>query len=239
MTAPPLRAIAVDDEPLALERMAILCRGLPTLALVATASDAAAALPLIATTRPDLLFLDIAMPGLSGIDLARALPPPAPAIVFVTAFDHHAVAAFDVAAVDYLMKPIDAVALARAVARASERRGAPAGASEWLVDFWVPHRGEIIRVATADLDYVEAERDYMRLHTGGRSYLVHQTITDLERRLDPAQFLRIHRSVIVRRDRIARLVRDGGGAGGVALASGVVLPVGRTYAAAVRTLAGR
>lgn len=243
MSPPPLRALAVDDEPLALERMTILCRGLATVDLVGTAPDAAAALRQIALLQPELLFLDIAMPGMSGLELARALPPPRPPVIFVTAYDNHAVAAFDVEAVDYLLKPIDAERLARAVARARDRMGAPAGtsdASAWLAEFWVPNRGDVIRLAAADIEYIEAERDYMRLHAGGRSFLIHETITELERRLDPAQFLRIHRSVIVRRDRVSRLVRDGGGgAGGVMLQSGVVLPVGRTFAAAVRGMAGR
>lgn len=236
-----IRALAVDDEPLAIERMQILCAGLPDVDLVGTAHDAAAALRLIAALQPDLLFLDIAMPGMSGMELARALAgrPERPLVAFVTAYDNHAVAAFDIAAVDYLMKPIDAERLARTVARARERLGEPAGESAWLEEFWVPHRGEVIRLAARDIDYVEAERDYMRLHAGPRSFLIHQTISELERRLDPAQFLRIHRSVIVRRDGIARLVRDGGGAGGVALTSGVVLPVGRTYAAGVRDLTAR
>lgn len=237
-----VRALAVDDEPLAIERMQILCAGLAEVELVGTAHDAAAALRLIAALKPDLLFLDIAMPGMSGLDLARALAgqPAPPLIVFITAFDNHAVAAFDIAAVDYLMKPIDSARLARAVARAAERLGEPVASTPWLTEFWVPHRGDVIRLAANDIDYVEAERDYMRLHAGSRSFLIHQTITALEQRLDPAQFLRIHRSVIVRRDRIARLVRDGGGgAGGVALASGMVLPVGRTYAAGVRDLVTR
>ncbi len=247
MSLAPLRALAVDDEPLALERMAILCRGLASVDLVATAPDAAAALRQIAAVQPDLLFLDIAMPGMSGLELARALPPPRLPVVFVTAYDNHAVAAFDVEAVDYLMKPIDAERLARAVARARDRASqlaatakAPAEAASWLAEFWVPSRGDVVRLAAADIEYIEAERDYMRLHAGGRSFLIHETITELERRLDPGQFLRIHRSLIVRRDRVARLVRDGGGgAGGIMLESGAVLPVGRTYAVAVRAMAGR
>ena len=209
--------------------------------LVGTANDGASALRLIAALRPDLLLLDIAMPGMTGLELARQLPAPAPAVIFTTAYDGFAVAAFDVAAIDYLMKPIDAERLARAVARAAERTAERAGepaASPWLAEFWVPHRGEIIRIAAADLDHVAAERDYMRLHHGGRSFLVHETISTLERRLDPQAFLRIHRSHIVRRDLIARLV-PGSAGGSVVLANGTTLPVGRTYAAAVRAMAGR
>src|SRR5688572_21992624 len=115
----PLRTLIADDEPLAVERLQILCAGLPALQLVGTATDGDAALRLVDALQPDLLFLDIAMPGLDGIDVARALEGKArrPAIIFVTAFDGFAVAAFDVAAVDYLLKPVAPERLERAVAR--------------------------------------------------------------------------------------------------------------------------
>jgi len=246
MTAPPtLRTLVVDDEPLAVERMQILCARMPGVQVVGAANDGAAALRLIEALDPDLVLLDIAMPGLDGMAVARALEqrPRRPAVIFATAFDAHAVAAFEVAAVDYLLKPVSEERLARAIARARqgvERAAAdPAAPSPWLTELWVPHRAEIIRIATADVDLIEAERDYMRLHVGGRSWLIHQTITELERRLDPASFIRLHRSTIVNRARVAGLRHDGAGNWTAELADGRSVRIGRTYLAAARAMAGR
>lgn len=246
-TAPRLRTLIVDDEPLAVERLQILCARLPELDLVGTANDGEAALRLVAALEPDLLVLDIAMPGLDGMGVARALEGRArkPAIIFVTAFDQFAVAAFEVAAVDYLLKPVAADRLARAVERVGEKLAAPAFApaagakSDHVDEFWVPWRSEMIRIAAQDIDRIEAERDYMRLHVGQRSFLLHQTITELERRLDPARFIRLHRSAIVRQDFIAKLVHDGLGAWSATLADGTTLRIGRTYLPQVKALAGK
>ena len=235
----------VDDEPLAIERLQILCAHEPGIDLVATASDGEAALRLVEALAPDLLLLDIAMPGLDGMAVARALEGRVqrPAIIFCTAFDQFAVAAFDIAAVDYLLKPVAPERLAKAVARAAEKLGAatasspsPAGHS---AEFWVPHRSEMIRIDAHDIDRIEAERDYMRLHVGPRSFLLHQTISELERRLDPALFIRLHRSTIVRRDRIARLAHDGLGSWRAILVDGAEQRIGRTYLPAAKALAGR
>lgn len=235
-----LRAVAVDDEPLAIERMKMLCARLDTVELAGTAADGASALPLIEAIRPDVLLLDIDMPGMTGLELAARLPArlgdAMPAIIFVTAFDQYALAAFEVAAIDYLMKPIDAARLARAFERASSWRCSAETAPAWLEEFWVPRRGELVRVSVDDVEYVQAERDYMRLSTAGRSFLIHQTISNLEARLDPARFVRIHRSVIVRRDRVARLFHERSSGWHVELADGLVLPVGRTHAASVKAL---
>lgn len=244
-----LKTLLVDDEPLAVERLQILCARVPGLQLVGTATDGEAALRLVEALQPDLVLLDIAMPGLDGIGVARALEgqPQRPAVIFVTAFDQFAVAAFDVAAVDYLLKPVAPDRLERAVARVRAQLGeggapppaASVPASQWTNEFWVPHRAEIIRVPAADIDLIEAERDYMRLHVGPRSYLLHQTITELERRLDPQQFIRLHRSTIARRDRIAGLKHDGCGAWTAELADGRSLRIGRTYLANARSMIGR
>jgi two-component system response regulator AlgR len=239
-----LRTLVVDDEPLAVERMQILCAALDTLHLVGTAHDGAAALRMIDALEPDLVLLDIAMPGLDGLAVARAIEaqPKRPAIVFCTAFDQHAVAAFDVAAVDYVLKPVGAERLAKAIARVIDvrARSVPADpASRWAQEFWVPHRSEMIRVAACDIERIDAERDYMRLTATGRSYLLHETISELERRLDPGQFVRLHRSTIVRRDCIARLAHDGMGAWRAELKDGSEVRVGRTYQAVARAIAGR
>jgi two-component system response regulator AlgR len=243
MSAPSaLRTLIVDDEPLAVERLQILCARLGDLHLVGAAGDGQSALRLIAALTPDLILLDISMPGLDGMTVARALGTTAhrPAIVFITAFDEFAVAAFDVAATDYLLKPVSGDRLQRAVARvrtqlATSPAGRP-GASPFTTDFWVPHRSEIIRISAADIDLIEAERDYMRLHVGPRSYLLHTTITELERRLDPEQFLRLHRSTIVPRSRIARLRHDGAGTWEAVTTAGRALRVGRTYLQRVREI---
>jgi two-component system, LytTR family, response regulator AlgR len=242
-----LRTLIVDDEPLAIERLQILCAREPQVDLVGTASDGEAALRLIEALAPDLVLLDIAMPGIDGLGVAQALEGRGdarrPAIIFCTAFDQFAVAAFDVAAADYVLKPVAPERLAKAVARVMASLAAPPPAPTpspgHSVEFWVPHRSEMIRIAAQDIDRVEAERDYMRLHVGERSFLLHQTISELERRLDPAMFIRLHRSAIVRRDRIARLTHDGLGAWRAVLDDGKEIRIGRTYLPAARALAGR
>jgi two-component system response regulator AlgR len=241
--AKPLKTLLVDDEPLAIERLQILCARVPDLNLVGTAADGAAALRLVEALQPDLLLLDIAMPGLDGMSVARALEKldPVPSVIFVTAFDQYAVAAFDVAAVDYLLKPVAQDRLEKAVARVRAHRAAPpeVQAEAFTHEFWVPHRAEMIRIAAREIDLIEAERDYMRLHVGPRSYLLHQTITELARRLDPSAFVRLHRSTIVRRDRITGFKHDGMGVWTAQLTDGKELRIGRTYLADARAMAGR
>lgn len=237
----PLRTLIVDDEPLAVERLQILCARIAGISLVGTAMEGASALRLIENLSPDLVLLDIQMPGMDGMAVAQALSGKAarPGVIFITAFDQFAVAAFDVGAVDYLLKPVEAERLERAVARirAQAGAGAPATAA-WTREFWVPHRSEIIRIAACDIELIEAERDYMRLHVGPRSFLLHETITELERRLDPAQFVRLHRSTLVRRDCITGFRRNAAGGWEVQLQDGRWLRVGRTYLANARAMAG-
>lgn len=246
-----LRTLIVDDEPLAVERMQILCSRIPALSVIGTASDGAAALRLAEALSPDLLLLDMTMPDVDGLAVARRLAAQgsgSPAVVFVTAHDHFAVEAFDLDAVDYVLKPVAQDRLERAIERALSRRRAPAAAredkSEWIEEFWVPHRSELIRIAAADLERIDAERDYVRLHVGskegaGRSYLMLHTIAGLEARLDPERFIRLHRSTIVRRDRIAGLRHDGLGVWSAELADGTALRIGRTYLAKAKSMAGR
>jgi len=229
-----LRTLIVDDEPLAIERLQILAGQQDGISLVGTASDGASALRMVDALTPDLVLCDIAMPDLNGLEVAAAIDglDNPPAVIFVTAFDQYAVAAFDVAAVDYLLKPVSPDRLARALTRVREWRAterAPKPKSRWISEFWVQNRGEMLRVDAGQVDLIEAERDYMRLHVGGRSWLIHQTIKSLEARMDPDQFMRIHRSKMIRREGIVGLKHHGDGAWSVDLGEGGVHRIGRTY----------
>jgi len=229
---------------MAIERMQVLLSRFDGINLVGTANTGDQALRLIEALSPDLLLLDISMPGLDGIGVAQAVQrlSQRPAVVFVTAFDQYAVTAFDVAAADYLLKPVDPARLGKALARVRELRASapePATDDGYVREFWVPHRSEIIRVDVDAIDMVEAERDYMRLHTAERSFLLHQTIKELERRLDPDIFIRIHRSKIIRRDRIKGLVHLGYGVWSVDLGDGGDHRIGRTYLSDVKRITGK
>jgi two-component system response regulator AlgR len=166
-------------------------------------------------------------------------------VIFVTAFDTFAVAAFDVEAVDYVMKPVAADRLARAVERARERlatRGDDPPAAprpKHLEEYWVSEARGLVRLSAADVDRISAERDYMRLHVGRRSWLINHTIGKLEEELDPGRFVRIHRSAIVRRDFVTGLRRDEGGRWYARLADGEEQKIGRLYLANAKGLAGR
>jgi two-component system response regulator AlgR len=243
----PLRVLIADDEPLATERLQLLLARSTGAQLVGTASDGESAINLTQALHPDLLLLDIAMPGLDGIGVARALAAqsPSPAVVFVTAFDQFAVAAFEVEAVDYLMKPVDPSRLQRALDRAKtyleQRSGepSPGKASQWLEEFWASDLSGLVRIAAQDVDRVSAERDYMRLHVGRRSWLIHHSMAALEEGLNPELFVRLHRSAIVRKDFITGFTRNPSGRWIARLADGEEQPVGRLYSDRVRAIAGR
>ena len=241
-----LRTLIVDDEPLAVERVQVICAEIPAVRVVGTASDGAAALRLAEKLQPDLVLLDMTMPELDGLGVARhfAQAPQSPVVIFVTAHDHFAVEAFDLEAVDYVLKPVSADRLERAIERAVARRGQRRHkASRHLDELWVPHRSELLRIAVSEVHQIDAERDYVRLHVGGpeagRSYLLLQTIAGLEERLDPEQFIRIHRSTILRRDHIRGFRHDGLGVWSAELVNGEALRIGRTYLARVKAMAGR
>ncbi|HEX3423422.1 MAG TPA: LytTR family DNA-binding domain-containing protein [Sphingomicrobium sp.] len=243
----PLRVLIADDEPLAAERLQLLLLRSDGAQLVGTASDGDSAINLTEALHPDVLLLDIAMPGLDGIGVARALAAqdPSPAVVFVTAFDHFAVAAFEVEAVDYLMKPVDPQRLQRALDRARTYLRARAGhpqpgkTSQWLEEFWASDLSGLVRIASQDVDRVSAERDYMRLHVGRRSWLIHHSMAALEEGLNPELFVRLHRSAIVRKDFITGFTRNQSGRWIARLADGTEQPVGRLYSDRVRAIAGR
>ena len=242
-----LRTLLVDDEPLAIERMQVICGRIAEITVIGTASDGRAALAAIDALNPELVLLDMTMPELEGISVARELAARAnpPAVIFVTAHDSFAVEAFALDAVDYVLKPVTAERLERGIARALARRSERAsGRAIWLSEFWVPNRSELLRIAATDVDRIDAERDYVRLHVAGptgetRSYLLLQTVSGLEARLNPDQFIRIHRSTILRRDRISGLRHDGLGVWSAELADGTTVRIGRTYLAKAKAMAGR
>lgn len=238
-----LRTLIVDDEPLAVERLQILLSRIDGVELCGTAGEGRAALRLVEAVRPDLILLDIAMPGLDGIDVARAVGrlATAPKVVFVTAFDSFAVAAFDVDAVDYLMKPIVPARLERALVRVREHLAKPEGQRvrpAKLEEFWASDTSGLTRIRCEDVDRISAERDYMRLHVGARSWLINHSLAKLEEELDPDRFVRLHRSAIVRKDFIMGM-RNDDGVWTARLADGSEQRVGRLYVENARRLSGR
>src|SRR5687768_8972657 len=242
----PLRVLVVDDEPLAVERLQLLLARCANTSVVGTANEGEAALRIAEAVTPDLVLLDIAMPGMDGIDVARAMSASAidPAVVFVTAFDNFAVAAFDVAAIDYLMKPVLLDRIERALERvrahlAGGRRAGGRAAPAHVEEFWVPDHSGLVRIAASDIQRITAERDYMRLHVGQRSWLIHRTIAKLEEDLDPELFIRVHRSVILRKDTITGLYRDDAGHWTARLSDGAEQRIGRSYVDDVKKFAGR
>lgn len=245
----PVNILIADDEPLAAERLQLLLAKCDGVDLVGSARDGEGAVRMTDALQPDLLLLDIAMPGLDGIDVARALASrnAPPAVVFITAFDQFAIAAFEVEAVDYLMKPVEPKRLERAIERARtylRRRDQgeirrPERASPYLEEFWASDLTGLVRIAARDIDRVSAERDYMRLHVGRRSWLIHHSMAALEEGLDPELFVRLHRSAIVRKDFIAGFTRNPSGRWIARLADGTEQPVGRLYSNRVRAIAGR
>lgn len=243
----PLSILVVDDEPLAVERMQLLLARCENVRLAGTAFEGHAAMRLVEALSPDVVLLDIAMPGMDGIDVARSLAalPKSPIVIFVTAFDSFAVAAFEVEAVDYLMKPVDPERLRRSLdrARAHLEKGRETGeggdGQQYLEEFWASDQTGLVRVSVQDIDKVSAERDYMRLHVGKRSWLVHHSMSKLEEGLDPARFVRLHRSAIARRDFVTGLRRDDNGSWYARLADETEQKIGRLYLQNARSLAGR
>ena len=248
MADAPLRVLIADDEPLAAERLQLLLAKCDGIDLVGTATDGDSTVRMAEALAPDLLLLDIAMPGQDGIGVARALAGrrPSPAVIFITAFDQFAVAAFEVEAVDYLMKPVEPGRLQRALERGRDylkrretnptERSAP---SPHLQEFWASDLTGLVRIAARDIDRVSAERDYMRLHVARRSWLIHHSMAALEEGLDPEIFVRLHRSAIVRKDYITGFTRNPSGRWIARLADGNEQPVGRLYSDRVRSIAGR
>ena len=244
-----LAVVIADDEPLARERVRQLLARHPRWTIVAECRTGPEAVDAILNHRPAAVFLDIRMPGLDGLEVADAVSGDAagegPAVVFVTAYDEFALRAFDVSAVDYLLKPIDRERFDRAVIRLESRLASDAPADSRpdvaiLLDGVRPDTPPLRRflvrsprgyhfVDAADVEWIEAEGNYAALHAGGRVHLVRHTMKSLESRLDPTAFVRVHRSAIVHVKRVTRVEPLGHGEYRLHLMSGARVDASRGY----------
>jgi two-component system response regulator AlgR len=207
----PLDIVVVDDEPLAAERLAGFLADMPDCRVQALAVNAAQAFQIAQTQTPELMLLDIAMPGESGLDLAKRLQqlPNPPLVVFCTAFDQHAVAAFEAQAVDYLLKPVRRERLRESIERVIRLKRT--SAADDGRDFVAASFGGIIRrIALADIHYLHADDKYTIVHHRGGEHVLDQSLKDLEQQ-HPMRLLRIHRNCLVNRAQLAELRRDGDG----------------------------
>ncbi|MCX6952755.1 MAG: LytTR family DNA-binding domain-containing protein [Verrucomicrobia bacterium] len=257
-----IRAIIVDDEPTARRGVRLLLERDGGVDIVGEAAGGVEAADLIRREKPDLAFLDVQMPGGDGFEaLAKLEPAETPAVVFVTAYDEHALRAFEVSAVDYLLKPYDDARFAAALQRGKDevrRRGAdnvnsrltqlltmlqqggerPAPPKEDASGdrILIKSSGEIFFLKAEEIDWIEAEGDYMKFHVGGRAHLMRETMARLEARLDPKRFIRIHRSTIVNVDRLRKLSPSFAGEYAVVLQDGTKLKLSRGYHERIATL---
>lgn len=248
-----MRVLIVDDEPLARRRLVQLLAARADVEIVGEAESGREALELLQLLRPDVLLLDIEMPVVDGFAVLKALPKEgAPAIIFVTAFQDHAVKAFELRATDFVVKPVSADRLGSALDQAgSDLEARRAGErlaflQARLADLesralavsephlWVQIGSEKRRLALADISWLEAERDYVRVHMSGHTHLVNAMLGEMEKALEGQPFLRIHRSAIVRTDKVRAISRGRFSAPVLELDNGHRLPVGRKYRDAVR-----
>jgi two-component system, LytTR family, response regulator len=266
-----LRVLVVDDEPLGRQRLLDLLEAERDVEVVGTAADGAAAVEAIRGLHPDLVFLDVQMPRMSGLDVVQTIgAAQMPATVFVTAYDQYALDAFDTAALDYLIKPFRDERFEEAMRRARRRvasdgrerlheqlmallQGHPAGATEapvfpaatpapavkYLERIAVHMRGKMRVVPVAQVEYILASGQYVELHAAGQRYFIRESMQHLEERLDPEEFVRIHRSAIVRLSLVDTLLRSEGSDYEVQLKGGVRLPVGRSRREAFERRLGR
>lgn len=252
--AMPIRALIVDDEPLAREIVREMLRRDPEIEVIGEASNGLEAVAAIEEHAPDIVFLDVQMPEMDGFGVLEAISlERLPAVIFVTAYDQYAVRAFEVHAFDYLLKPFDWQRFEDALGRAKaqikrdddlsqkldallqEMRKRP-GRAERLI---IKTNGRVIFLRTEEIDWIEAEGNYVRLHAGKESFLQRETISSLEARLDGREFLRIHRSTIVNIDRVQELRPWFQGDYCVILRDGTQLPLSRNYWEKLKQLLGR
>ncbi|MGH9687616.1 MAG: LytR/AlgR family response regulator transcription factor [Candidatus Acidiferrales bacterium] len=251
-----VRAAIVDDEELARQVLREYLTPHPDIEIVAECANGFEAVKAVAEMKPDLVFLDIQMPKLDGFEVLELLDP-APAIIFITAHDNHAIRAFEVHAVDYLLKPVGADRFEAALARVKERLAASVESqpqprasaadlaaaarppAQYVDRIPVREGTSVVIIPAAKLDYVEAQDDYVALVSQGKKHLKQQTISSLEAALDPSRFLRIHRSYIVNLERVARLEPYGKDSYVAVLADRVQLPVSRAGYSRLRAFLDR
>jgi two-component system, LytTR family, response regulator len=248
-----IRALIVDDEPLPRERIRTLLAEIRNVEVVGECRDGQEAVNAILAERPDLVFLDIQMPELDGFEVIKAVSNEfLPAIVFVTSFDEYAIRAFEVNAIDYLLKPINAARFEKAVLRAIDRLSQPnvSEAERKLLDFVDLLRAEhqyvtrfVVRsgprlsfVRTADVDWMDAADNYVRLHVAGREHFVRDTLKSVETQLDPEVFVRVHRSIIINLDRVESVEPYSHGEYVVTMKDGAKLTTSRSYSERLRLL---
>ena len=240
-----LRVLIADDEPLVRSGLRSLLEQESDVTVVGEARNGIEALEVIRAVTPDVVFLDVQMPGMDGFEVLAGIAADArPSVVFVTAFDDYATRAFDVHAVDYLLKPFDAERFRLALDRVRERRADASGAGAQRLDALLtelrstrryPDRlllkddGNVIVVLVADIDWIEAADNYIKVYARGARYRVRQAIKDVETRLDPAHFARAHRSAIVNLDRVRTLQPMAAGEYVITLSSGANVPLSRGY----------
>ncbi|MGC4050024.1 MAG: LytTR family DNA-binding domain-containing protein [Paludibaculum sp.] len=249
----PFTALLVDDEPLAREGLRMLLAEDPEISDVLEAKNGHEAVELIRSARPDLVFLDVQMPEMGGFEVVREIGAESmPAVVFVTAHDVYAIQAFEINAVDYLLKPVTRERFAKSLVRAKDHlRARPAGEANrqilsLLETIAAPARtvkrlavrtaGKTVFVEIEEIDWIEAAENYVQLHAGRAEHLLHVTMNALEKSLDPELFLRIHRSIIVNVRRIKELQPVSHGEYVITLSNGVRLQSGRLYSDRVKTL---
>ena len=243
------KALIVDDEELARKLLREMLASHPEIEVVGECRNGMEAVKAVAEHKPDLLFLDVQMPKLSGFDVLELVDPAGLAVIFVTAFDQYAMKAFDVHAVDYLLKPYSRERFEAALERAKSQKvekapdaaalaatARPAG--QFLERIVVKDGTKVTLVPTAKLDYVEALDDYVSLATEGKKLLKQQTISSLEAALDPAVFVRIHRSFVVNFERVSRIEPYGKESKVAVLGNGVKLPVSRAGYERLRKVMG-
>jgi two-component system response regulator AlgR len=223
-------------------RLRVLCEARTDVEVVGMAANGEEALELARLFSPDLMLMDIAMPDFDGLAAARLMESfeRRPAVVFCTAYLDYALAAFDVDAVDYLLKPIPAERLSRAIERVRRLKHPPlldgTTRPRFISEIWAPHLGAMRKIPITDIERIEAEGDYVRLITPPRSYLLHEAIVRLEQKLDPASFIRLRRSVIIRRDTLVGLRSERLNVWIALLKDGGEVRIGPTYVAKVKSI---
>lgn len=233
-----IRAVIVEDESVARRRLRELLEPHSWVQIVGEAADGRAGVELIDDEEPDLVFLDIEMPELDGLEVVKRIQH-RPAIVFTTAYDQHAISAFELAALDYLLKPFGKERLAAALERVKERfapgqqsRDAEVArealsAPQTLTRLLVRHAGKVIPLAVAEIERLEADGDYVGVHAKGRKYLVSLPLNEFEARIDPQRFLRVHRSHVVNMDFVEALTPDENSQYRVQMRDGTVITASR------------